>query len=80
MGNRIEGYSSKWFFISCSTIMLIIKIYDYKSFITIIFLKAILHSNIHGFIFTYHIETNRNGNLLKDSISENNLLCLNTKL
>ena len=31
-----------------------------------------------GFKFTYHQLTNRNGQMLKDYIQENNLVCLNT--
>ena len=32
----------------------------------------------NGYIYSFHINTNRNGNMLKNFIHENNLLCLNT--
>ena len=32
-----------------------------------------------GFTHAYHINTNRNGTMLKNFLAENNLLCLNTK-
>ena len=34
---------------------------------------------LDGFKYAYHIQTNRNGSMLKDYINENNLLCLTTK-